>query len=151
MVDVFTNLLMVLIRYSQIIFVLVGVLIASWALFVAMIVAKIDDRDDLSRVSRDHGSSPRVVTASAPDNQSMSHVSTKEQSFSAVPAQENAIAQEMTEQDAPPSDEDQAGSVPESHLEYWAKYGQDAYNDASRDLLVNESNQPQEESAPGRP
>jgi hypothetical protein len=142
-------------RYSKIFFVLVGVvLIVSSALFVAMIVAGIDDRDDFSRTSSGHGSALPVATASIPCNPPTRRESTKEESLRVVSSQEDIIVEEMTEQvqqPSPQSDADQAGSVPESHLEYWTKYGQDAYNDALRDLLVNESNQPPEESAPGKP
>lgn len=132
------------------------VLIVSSALFVATISSAINECDDFSRTSSGHGSSLPVVAASVPCNPSIRHESTNTESFGVVSSQEDTMVEEKTGQvaeDASPttSDADQAGSVPESHLEYWAKYGQDAYNDALRDLLVNESNQPQEESASGKP
>jgi len=142
-------------KYPKIFYVLIGAaLIVSSALFVVTIASAFNDCDDFSRTSSVHGSSPPVVTASVPSSPSMRHVSTKEESLTGVSAQEDVIVEEMTEQVqqvAPPSDVEQPGGVPDSHWEYLAKYGQDAYNDASRDLLVKESNQTLEESPPGKP
>ena len=149
------KLIFILMKYPKIFYVLGGVaLIVSSALFAATIVSAIGDCDDLSRTSSGHGSSSLVLTASVPCNPSMHHASTQAESLSVASSQEDTILEEMTEQTqqvAPPSDVEQAGSLPESHLEYWAQYGQDAYNDALRDLLVKESNQPLEESSPGKP
>ena len=142
-------------KYPKIFYVLIGAaLIVSSALFVVTIASAFNDCDDFSRTSSVHGSSPPVVTASVPCNPSMHHASTQAESLSVVSSQEVTIVEEMTEQVqqvAPPSDVEQAGSVPESHLEYWSQYGQDAYNDALRDLLVKESNQTPEESSSGKP
>jgi hypothetical protein len=142
-------------RSSKNLLVLAGIaLVPSLALFLAMIFAGIDDCDDMSRTSSGHDSSPPVVTASVPCNPSMHHASTQAESLSVVSSQEVTIVEEMTDQVqqvAPPSNVEQAGSVPESHLEYWSQYGQDAYNDALRDLLVKESNQTPEESSSGKP